>query len=125
MCPQWYNPSKAVSLAAANGSETLRYFVFEMDLAMKHSPGVQEVAKKYFLMDEADGLHHSFRVFNVDSVNYSSASGLCSAVDPKIFLTWQIRPMHSNSDTRALGGRAHRKRPFLEPDDLDRINSVA
>ena len=39
------------------------------------------LAKKYFLMDEADGLHHSFRVFNVDSVNYSSASGLCSAVE--------------------------------------------
>ncbi len=125
MCLQWYNPSKAVSLAAADGSETARYFVFEMDLDMKRSPGVEEAATKYFLMDEADGLHHSLRVFHVDRVNYAPASGLCASVDPKIFITWQLRPTHSNCDTRALGGRAHRKRPCLEPDDIDRINLVA
>ncbi len=122
MCLQWYNPSRAVALAAADGSEVMCHFVFEMDLEMKRSLGAAELQKKYFLMDEADGLHHSLRVFKVERVNYTPEAGLCSSVDPKIFITWQLRPNHRNCDTRALGGRANRKRPCYEPDDIDRIN---
>jgi hypothetical protein len=40
----------------------MHHFVFEIDLEMKRSLGVAEEPKKYFLMDEADGLHHSLRV---------------------------------------------------------------
>jgi hypothetical protein len=119
---QWYNPSKAVALASADGSEVMHHFVFEMDLEMKRALGVAEVPKKYFLMDEADGLHHSLRVFKVERANYTPETGLCTSVDPKIFITWQLRPTHGNCDTRALGGRANRKRPCYEPDEIDRIN---
>ena len=92
---------------------------------MKRSPGVEESATKYFLMDEADGLHYSLRVFHTERVTYTAASGLRASLDPKLFLTWQLRPTQSTCDTRALGGRAPRKRPCLEPDDIDRINAVA
>ena len=40
----------------------MHHFVFEIDLEMKRSLGVAEEPKKYFLMDEADGLHNSLRV---------------------------------------------------------------
>jgi hypothetical protein len=48
---QWYNPSKAVTLASADGSEVMHHFVFEMDLEMKRTLGVAEAPKKYFLCD--------------------------------------------------------------------------
>ena len=45
-CVQWYNPSQPVPLAAADGREVMSYFVFEMDLDMKRSPGVIETKTK-------------------------------------------------------------------------------
>jgi hypothetical protein len=109
-------------LASADGSEVMHHFVFEMDLEMNHSLGVAEVQKKYFLMDEANGLHHSLSVFKVDRVNYTPETGLCTSFDPKIFITWQLRLTHRNCDTSALGCSANHKRPCYEPDEIDRIN---
>jgi hypothetical protein len=45
-CVQWYNPSQPVPLAAADGREVMSYFVFEMDLDIKRSPGVIETKTK-------------------------------------------------------------------------------
>lgn len=124
MRPQWYNPSKTVTLAAADGRDVTYYFVFEADLDTKRSLGVAEVPDKYFLMDEADGLHHSLRVFKAERVSYAPEAGLGMSADASLFLTWQLRPSQSHSDTRALGSRTSRKRPCYEPDEIDRINSM-
>ena len=73
-------------------------------------------------MDEADGRHHSLRIFKVDLVNYTQETVLCTSVDPKIFITWELRPTHRNCDTCALGGIANCKLPCYEPHEIDRIN---
>ena len=119
---QWYNPSKCVPLAAADGRDVMSYFVFEMDLEMKRSPGVVEVCQKYFLMDEADGFHHGLRVFTVERPVHTPETGLAESVNARMFITWQLRPAHKNSDTGSVA-RVLRKRPFFEPDEIDRINA--
>ena len=120
---QWYNPSKSVPLATPDGREVMSHFVFEMDLEMKRSPGVQEVYNKYFLMDEADGLHHGLRVFTVERPVHSPETGLGSSENARIFITWQLRPAHKSCNTGTASGRTTRKRPFFASDEIDRINT--
>ena len=104
MLAQWYNPSKSVPLATPDGREVMSHFVFEMDLEMKRSPGVQEVYNKYFLMDEADGLHHGLRVFTVERPVHSPETGLGSSENARIFITWQLRPAHKSCNTGTASG---------------------
>jgi hypothetical protein len=40
-----------------------------------------------------------------------------------MFITWQLRPAHKSCNTGAATGRALRKRPFFESDEIDRINA--
>lgn len=110
-------------MATPDGREVMSHFVFEMDLEMKRSPGVPEVPNKYFLMDEADGLHYGLRVFTVERPVHSPDDGLCGSTDARMFITWQLRPAHKNCNTGAATGRALRKRPFFESDEIDRINA--
>jgi hypothetical protein len=112
-----------VPLAAADGREVMSYFVFEMDLEMKRSPAVLEVARKYFLMDEADGLHHGLRVFTVERPVHTPETGLAESENARMFITWQLRPAHKNSDTGSVASRVLRKRPFFAPDEIDAINA--
>ena len=101
----------------------MSYFVFEMDLEMKRSPAVLEVARKYFLMDEADGLHHGLRVFTVERPVHTPETGLAESENARMFITWQLRPAHKNSDTGSVASRVLRKRPFFAPDEIDAINA--
>ena len=77
---------------------------------------------QYFLMDEADGLHHSLRVFTVDRPVHTPETGLSTSVNARMFITWQLRPAHKNCDTGSVSSRVQRKRPFFESDEIDRIN---
>lgn len=110
-------------MVAPDGREVMSYFVFEMDLEMKRSPGVSEVSNKYFLMDEADGLHHGLRVFTVERPVHRPDAGLCGSANARMFITWQLRPSHKSCNTGATTCRALRKRPFFESDEIDRINA--
>jgi hypothetical protein len=85
-----------VPFATPDGREIMSHFVFEMDLEMKRSPGVQEVYNKYFLMDEADGLHHGLRVFTVERPVHSPETGLGASENARIFIAWQLRPAHKS-----------------------------
>jgi hypothetical protein len=62
------------------------------------------------------------RVFKVDLVNYTPETGLCTSVDPKIFITWELRQTHRNCDTRTLGCCVNRKLPCYKPHEIDHIN---
>lgn len=110
-------------MATPEGREVMTYFVFEMDLEMKRSPGVVDVPNKFFLMDEADGLHYGLRVFTIERPIHTADTGLCSSVNAKIFLTWQLRPAHKSSNSGVAGSRVQRKRPFFQCDEIDRINT--
>ena len=120
---QWYNPSKSVLMATPDGREIMTYFVFEMDMEMKRSVGVPEVSNKYFLMDEAEGLHYGLRVFTIERPLHCPETGLSKSTDARMFLTWQLRPAHKICNAGVTGSRTQRKRPFFASDEIDRINA--
>jgi hypothetical protein len=82
----------------------MSYFVFEMDLEMKRSPAVLEVARKYFLMDEADGLHHGLRVFTVDRPVHTPETGLAESENTRMFMVGRTDPMAAGVTSSVLRG---------------------
>ena len=117
---QWYSPSQLLEVATADGREMRCNVVFEMELDMKQSAGQRDVANKLLFMDEVSGFHYVVKVFHAESVVYREENGLvCN--NPKLLVTWQLRPGLVASATSVTG--TQRKRVYMSADTLDFMNS--
>ena len=120
---QWYNPSAPVLFVDETGREVPNYVVIEMDMQLKNSAGARDVLEKFFMMDDAAGFHHALRFFSVPEVRYSEQDGFAHSQDPRLLITWQLRPGQQTENGSQL---THcRRRRFMPADDLDRFVACA
>ena len=96
------------------------HVVYEMMLHMKQSAGQRDVQSKLLLMDEVSGFHYVVKVFHAESVVYTEENGLVCH-NPKLLVTWQLRPGLVASATSVTG--TQRKRVYMSADTLDFMNS--
>ena len=87
---------------------------------MKQSAGQRDVANKLLFMDEVSGFHYVVKVFHAESVVYREENGLVCH-NPKLLVTWQLRPGLVASATSVTG--TQRKRVYMSADTLDFMNS--
>ena len=117
---QWYNPEIKVLRATKDGGLTQVWIVYELDVhkqqLIEDSKDLQEgTSAVTFLMSGGAGWFYKLRVFEVSNVENNM--GYFDFKDPKLLVSWELRPDATEQVTGAPAKTSRKRKFFAEFQD--------